>query len=66
MLTEVHQISFGSGRCRAMPYAVPQDRAGGDLSNVDQDWPAVMARVRDERDRAAFGTLFGHFAPRVK
>ena len=49
-----------------MPYAVPQDRAGGDLSNVDQDWPAVMARVRDERDRAAFGTLFGHFAPRVK
>ena len=25
-----------------------------------------MAQVRDNRDRAAFGVLFGHFAPRVK
>ncbi|MBC7738227.1 MAG: sigma-70 family RNA polymerase sigma factor [Candidatus Saccharibacteria bacterium] len=36
------------------------------LGNEDQDWSALMVLVRDERDRASFGTLFAHFAPRVK
>ncbi|HEY1398027.1 sigma-70 family RNA polymerase sigma factor [Roseateles sp.] len=30
------------------------------------DWPALMHRVADLRDREAFGRLFSHFAPRVK
>ncbi|MBC7479986.1 MAG: sigma-70 family RNA polymerase sigma factor [Pseudorhodobacter sp.] len=66
MLGTVHQFNFGSGRCRTVPYAVPRDNAGGALNIVDEDWSALMVRVRDQRDRAAFGALFGHFAPRVK
>ena len=31
-----------------------------------QDWNALLGRVAAERDRAAFATLFSHFAPRVK
>ncbi|MCA0957321.1 sigma-70 family RNA polymerase sigma factor [Mameliella sediminis] len=40
--------------------------------NVEQtaedvkDWSAVLARIRDERDEAAFVELFNHFAPRLK
>lgn len=30
------------------------------------EWIEVIARIRDHRDRAAFATLFRHFAPRVK
>ncbi|MEX0282361.1 MAG: sigma-70 family RNA polymerase sigma factor [Arenibacterium sp.] len=32
----------------------------------DPDWVAVIARIRDHQDRAAFATLFRYFAPRVK
>ncbi len=32
----------------------------------DIDWSAVLLRVRDSRDNAAFAALFRHFAPRVK
>ncbi|QFT97665.1 ECF RNA polymerase sigma factor RpoE [Roseovarius sp. THAF8] len=31
-----------------------------------QDWAQIIARIRDQRDRAAFQRLFSHFAPRVK
>jgi RNA polymerase sigma factor (sigma-70 family) len=31
-----------------------------------EDWAALLLRVRDGRDRAAFALLFRHFAPRVK
>ena len=37
-----------------------QDDAAG------TDWVALVARVRDHRDKAAFAALFRHFAPRVK
>jgi RNA polymerase sigma factor (sigma-70 family) len=30
------------------------------------DWTALVFRVRDHQDRAAFAALFRHFAPRVK
>lgn len=30
------------------------------------DWAALVMRVRDHQDRAAFAALFRHFAPRVK
>jgi RNA polymerase sigma-70 factor (ECF subfamily) len=38
----------------------------GEKSPEALQWVALMVRVRDERDRAAFATLFRHFAPRVK
>ena len=31
-----------------------------------EDWPALMARVRDRECRQSFAALFAHFAPRVK
>ncbi|MFN7224294.1 MAG: sigma-70 family RNA polymerase sigma factor [Paracoccaceae bacterium] len=30
------------------------------------DWAALVFRVRDHQDKAAFAALFRHFAPRVK
>jgi len=33
---------------------------------LDTDWAALVARVRDNQDKAAFAALFRHFAPRVK
>ncbi|MEW9919855.1 sigma-70 family RNA polymerase sigma factor [Marimonas sp. MJW-29] len=33
---------------------------------MEPDWVALMKRVRDDRDKAAFADLFTHFAPRVK
>ena len=35
-------------------------------SITDTDWTALVYRVRDHQDRAAFAALFRHFAPRVK
>lgn len=33
---------------------------------ANEDWVALIAKVRDHQDRAAFAKLFRHFAPRVK
>jgi RNA polymerase sigma-70 factor (ECF subfamily) len=33
---------------------------------TELDWTALLLRVRDHRDKAAFSALFRHFAPRVK
>ncbi|MFN4157631.1 MAG: sigma-70 family RNA polymerase sigma factor [Gemmobacter sp.] len=33
---------------------------------IETDWAALLLRVRDDQDRAAFAVLFRHFAPRVK
>ena len=38
----------------------------GSVAEDETDWAALLARVRDDRDRAAFAELFHHFAPRVK
>jgi RNA polymerase sigma-70 factor (ECF subfamily) len=32
----------------------------------ETDWAALLVRVRDHADRAAFAALFRHFAPRIK
>lgn len=34
--------------------------------NTAPDWEALVRRIRDDKDEAAFATLFAHFAPRVK
>jgi RNA polymerase sigma factor (sigma-70 family) len=36
------------------------------IGQDDTDWAALLLRVRDDQDRAAFAALFRHFAPRVK
>ena len=37
------------------------------ISNPDeQNWAAMLIRVRDHRDAEAFATLFNHYGPRVK
>jgi RNA polymerase sigma factor (sigma-70 family) len=36
------------------------------VNDVQTDWSALVAQVRDQQDRAAFAALFRHFAPRVK
>ena len=33
---------------------------------ANEDWVALIERVRDRQDRKAFAALFQHFAPRVK
>ena len=63
------QISFAKVRTRAVRHIARQigePLARANASTEDQDWSALMMRVRDARDRAAFAMLFGHFAPRVK
>jgi len=35
-------------------------------AETDPDWVDLLARVREQGDRAAFAQLFRHFAPRVK
>ena len=48
---------------RPTPKAEPAAKVDAGAS---QDWAALILRVRDTQDRAAFGMLFEHFAPRIK
>ncbi len=41
------------------------DKGNGEGGRGD-DWAALLIRVRDNKDEAAFAALFQHFAPRVK
>ena len=36
------------------------------MAAVNEEFVALVARVREHQDRAAFAALFNHFAPRVK
>jgi RNA polymerase sigma factor (sigma-70 family) len=63
------QPGITSGLPRFVPYVAHESALALDGTNVaqqDTDWSALMIKVRDDRDRAAFGALFSHFAPRVK
>jgi RNA polymerase sigma-70 factor (ECF subfamily) len=43
------------------------EQVGADTSpGEEKDWAAVLIRIRDGRDEAAFVEVFQHFAPRVK
>jgi RNA polymerase sigma-70 factor (ECF subfamily) len=46
--------------------SVPQGQGQVSVGQEDTDWAALLMRVRDDQDKAAFGALFRHFAPRVK
>jgi RNA polymerase sigma-70 factor (ECF subfamily) len=42
------------------------DDGTGAGTEAGTDWAALLLRVRDHHDKAAFAALFRHFAPRVK
>jgi RNA polymerase sigma factor (sigma-70 family) len=42
------------------------ERSISQVQDAQTDWTALVERVRDHQDRAAFAVLFGHFAPRIK
>ncbi len=50
----------------------PSSRSAQDLARSARaveaapDWEAMILRIRDHQDQAAFAALFRHFAPRVK
>ncbi|MFN3970368.1 MAG: sigma-70 family RNA polymerase sigma factor [Gemmobacter sp.] len=45
---------------------ISRDRTNVAEDVIETDWAALLLRVRDDQDRAAFAVLFRHFAPRVK
>lgn len=66
--TEKSDAPIGSG-----PYALyskvlvqTESRRRVAADTEQKDWAALVIRVRDSQDRAAFAELFRHFAPRVK
>ncbi|PQO23817.1 RNA polymerase subunit sigma [Rhodobacteraceae bacterium WD3A24] len=52
----------GAGRVRAGH----EQETAAITDETPADWVALVARVRDGQDAAAFAALFRHFAPRVK
>lgn len=57
----------------AAPYAAGATVAGRQRdgravteNGTETDWAALLLRVRDHQDRAAFAALFRHFGPKVK
>ncbi|MFD0859355.1 sigma-70 family RNA polymerase sigma factor [Roseovarius aquimarinus] len=45
---------------------MPSDRPESDRNTENGRWIALIARIRDDADEAAFAEIFGHFAPRIK
>lgn len=73
MMFDAGQAEKADAASGAGLYALPQQQAlhsrGGRrlAANEEQnDWAALVCRVRDHQDKAAFAALFRHFAPRVK
>lgn len=62
--------ALGSGQAyaaRASLLRVTGAEGKGRMSSeTEPDWAALLLRVRDDADKAAFARLFRHFAPRVK
>ena len=62
-------FGIADGRAVAALYVGAVRIGAGDhvrVTDEPADWAALMIRVRDAQDRAAFALLFSHFAPRVK
>ncbi len=62
-------FAIADGRAFVAPYVGRVCNGVGDhfrVADDSADWAALMFRVRDAQDRAAFALLFRHFAPRVK
>jgi len=67
-LTNQPNASSRSLSCAVPPRLVAYVRGKGfvTVEQVETDWAALMLRVRDAQDKAAFAALFRHFAPRIK
>ena len=65
---EVDASAAGGAILASAQKDVPKRRTGKRMvaSTTETDWTGHMARIRDQRDQAAFAELFRHFAPRVK
>ena len=74
VMTQVQMIGSKHGNRAKPAYCVPyatNENAAPPVMTVEmeaknENWPALMARVRDDKDRKAFAAIFRHFAPRVK
>ncbi len=73
MMFDVCQAEESGAPLLAQQYAAPEQkvsyRRDGSAVQADKeetDWAALVLRVRDHQDKAAFAALFRHFAPRVK
>lgn len=73
MMFDARQTEKTGAPVSAQQYAATEHRVRArkdgsavQADGVDTDWAALMLRVRDHQDKAAFAALFRHFAPRVK
>ena len=73
MMFDARQTEKTGAPMSAQQYAATEHRVRArkdgsavQADGVDTDWAALMLRVRDHQDKAAFAALFRHFAPRVK
>ena len=74
MMMQLFLTEFAGGRPAGGVYGALRrgfwsagtDRAVVTAATEQADWAALMLRVRDVQDRAAFAALFRHFAPRIK
>ena len=74
VMTQIQMIGSKHGNRAKPAYCVPyatNENAAPPVMTVEmeaknEDWPALMARVRYDKDRKAFAAIFRHFAPRVK
>lgn len=73
MMFAARQAEKSDASRSAQQYAALEQRVSGrkegsavQADQVDTDWAALVQRVRDHQDKAAFAALFRHFAPRVK
>jgi RNA polymerase sigma factor (sigma-70 family) len=73
MMFDARQAEKTDAPMAAQQYAATEHRVSrrkdGPAVQADEitaDWAALVLRVRDDQDRAAFAALFRHFAPRVK
>lgn len=73
MTFDAHAAEKSDSPAAAAHYVVRRDQVAGPTGRqgvaadvTETDWTALVLRVRDHQDRAAFAVLFRHFAPRVK
>lgn len=73
MMFDARQAEKTDAPSSAQQYAALEQRVSRrkegpavQADEVDTDWAALVLLVRDHQDKAAFATLFRHFAPRVK
>jgi RNA polymerase sigma-70 factor (ECF subfamily) len=65
-LAHAYGLRLIGARHRRERPVVTGDTKTGQTKGEDVDWAAMLLRVRDAQDTAAFAALFLHFAPRIK